>query len=207
MSDEVLSQLKSLQHPELGLNEAQKMFVMSRGKYPQDCAALYHPGKDCLTYKRNKLMGTLKVSLRIHLIGALIPELIRQHKNLYHNFFPTIKKIVKQFIMSTAWLVLITSFPAISMCHIRHLTGGINYHANFWCYLLANAAWLLESKSKQTLYVGYLMPRNLIVLYGLLINRGYFKEIHNIDKIMIVLACGAIGMTASRGHFKANHKS
>ena len=105
--------------------------------------------------------------------------------------------------MSTAWLWLITSFPAISMCHFRHWTGGINYHANFWCYLLANAAWLLESKSKQTLYVGYLMPRNLIILYGLLINRGYIAEIPHIDKIVIVLATGIIGITASRGHFKS----
>lgn len=95
MAESILSQLRTLQHKELGLNEAQKMFIMSKGRYPQDCSALYHPGKDCWTYKRQKLKGTLLVSLRIHLIGALIPELVRQHKNLYHNFFPTIKKILK----------------------------------------------------------------------------------------------------------------
>jgi hypothetical protein len=111
----------------------------------------------------------IRVSARIHIIGALIPELIRNREKLRTNFWATIKKILIQFIKSVAWLTLICTIPAVGMCNLRHYTGGINYTSNTILFIVANVAWLIENMSKHTQYVGYLMPRIGSILYTLMI--------------------------------------
>jgi hypothetical protein len=80
------------------------------------------------------------------------------------------KKILIQVSKSVTWLTLICTLPAILMCHVRHYTGGINYTSNAIVYILANSAWLIENLSKHTLYVGYLVPRCISIIYNWLIN-------------------------------------
>jgi hypothetical protein len=58
----------------------------------------------------------------MHVI-VMIAELVRNREKLRTDFKATIKKIVYQFVKSVIWLVAITSFPAVGMCHLRHYTG------------------------------------------------------------------------------------
>ena len=50
--------------------------------------------------------------------------------------------------------------------------------------------------------MGWLIPRNLIVLTNYLILNKYIVEIPHTDKIAALLACGLIGLASSRGHWK-----
>ena len=201
MAETLIKELKTLQHRDLGMNDAQKLFMMTKGRLPQDCSQLYHPNMTCNQYALYKIKYTGRTSIRIHIIGALIPELIRNYKKLKTDFFGTMKKILYTTFKSVMWHLIICTSPAIMFCRVRHYTGGMNYIANAIVYTLANLAWLIENLSKHTQYVGFLVPKNIHIIYTNFVNRGWLVDIPGIEVIVPLLTAGFIGLAASRGHY------
>ena len=170
---------------------------------PQDCRALYHPNKTCNQYAKFKFLYCLRVSVKIHIVGALIPEIIRNFNNLRKDFRKTTQKILWHFTRSVLWLCVIASMPPVLLCRLRHYTGGINYLSNYIVYVVASGVcWSIENMHKHTQYVGFLIPRIVSIVYSYFINRGWIKDIPGVSTIMLMLSTALVGLAASRNHFR-----
>ena len=183
-------------------------YLMSNGREILNCRAALHPKLTCRQYFFDKLFRSTLNSAKIATFASLIPQIIRNRKELLsgkqRKIVKAIKLILDQFIRATLFLILSCGGPFVLVCAfplgsdpLTFLTWGQRVGLLYtWTSI---ATLIVELPSKMPAYMGFFFSKAISLFWARLKLSGTLPKVIAFEKEMtFALLAALIGLISVR---------